>query len=203
MPLRQLTALHHAEHVVREVEEAKAVGYGRLRAPHLLGHVPEGQDELVHEHGVGARLLDRSQLLACDVLDEGQEKRVAVVRMPDDGRDGLQSCLPSGSPAALAGDQLPAARRPRPDEHGLDDALLPDRAGESGHGFAVDLPPRLSRIRVDGVDRDVREILLRGASDEDVEATAEAAPAAVSFRERSASSIATFQYASAPADRRS
>ena len=49
--------------------------------------------------------------------------------------------------------------------------------------------PRLVRVRMDLVDRDVRQLGAAGASDQDLEPAAQSSP----LRDASTSSIATFQ----------
>ena len=100
-----------AEHVVGQLEQPQPVRDRRLRAPDPLGDVAERERELVDERRVGARLLDRRQLLAGDVLDQREEERVPVVGLPHDRRHRRHARLARGAPAPLAGDQLPAAAR--------------------------------------------------------------------------------------------
>ena len=175
--LGELAALDHREHVVGELEEPQLVRDRRLRASDPLGDLAEGQLELVQQHRVGARLLDRGEILAGDVLDEADQERVAVVGLADHGRQRGEPGLAGRAPAPLAGDQLVAALEPGPEHDRLHDALVADRVGEPVRRLVVEAPPRLARVRVDLVDRDVRE-LHRRASDQDLEATAEAAPRA-------------------------
>ena len=163
MPLGQLAAGDHPEHLLRELEQPQPVRDGRLRAADSLRDLAERELELVHERGVGARLLDRRQLLAGDVLDEREQERVAVVRLAYDGRQRREPRLARGTPAALAGDQLVAARRTRPDDDRLQQTLLLDRAREAGRRLGLEAPARLARVRVDRVDGQVRELLLRRA----------------------------------------
>ncbi len=138
---------------------------------------PSVSAELVEQHGVGARLLDRRQLLARDVLDQPEQQRVAVVGLADDGGDRRVAGLARSAPAALAGDDLVAARGARPHEQRLDDALAPDRLGEPGARLAVEALARLLRIRVDGVDRQLEQLgrVRLETADENFEAAAEAA----------------------------
>ena len=58
------------EHVVRKLEQPDAVRDRRLRAADPLGDLAEREAELVDQHRVRARLLDRRELLARDVLDQ-------------------------------------------------------------------------------------------------------------------------------------
>ena len=174
--LAQLAALDHPEHVVGQLEQADPVRDGRLRAADALGDLTEREPELVDEDGVRARLLDRRQLLARDVLDEAEQERVAVVDGAHDCRNRLAARLPRGAPAALAGDDLVAADAARPDEERLDDALPPHRVGEPRRGLGLEAAPRLVRVRMDRVDRDLEQLARsRRAADQDFEAAAEAA----------------------------
>ena len=52
-----------------------------LRLPDTLRDLAEREVELVEQHGVRARLLDRREILAGDFLDEREKQRVAVVRL--------------------------------------------------------------------------------------------------------------------------
>src|SRR5579862_631312 len=72
--LAQLAALDHAEAIVGKVEQTDPVGHRRLRPTDPLGDVALRQPELVDERCVRARLLDRRQLLARDVLDEPEQR---------------------------------------------------------------------------------------------------------------------------------
>ena len=140
---------------------------------------------------VRARLLDRREVLARDVLDEAEQERVAVVRLADDRRHGREPGLARGAPAALAGDQLVAALRPRADDDRLDHALRADRLGEAGVASCVEAPARLARVRVD--------LRRPGAARARAPRRRRSAPRSrgrgrgVGFRQRSTSSIATFQ----------
>ena len=172
----QLAALDHPEHVVGQLEQADPVRDGRLRAADALRDFAEREAELVDEDGVRARLLDRGQLLARDVLDEAEQERVAVVDGAHDGRNRLAARLARGTPAALARDDLVAADAARADEERLDDALLPHRVGEARRGLRLEPAARLLRVRVDRVDGDLEQLgRSRGAADQDFEAAAETA----------------------------
>jgi hypothetical protein len=119
MTLRQLSSGDHPQDVVRKLEEPQPVGDARRRAADTVGDLAHAQTELVHQDRVGARLLHRRQLLARDVLDEGQEERLLIVRLADERGHLVNSRLLGRAPAPLAGDELVAAGRPWPDDDGL------------------------------------------------------------------------------------
>src|SRR5207302_2531816 len=115
-------------------------------------HLAERKSELVHQHGVGARLLDRCELLASDVLDQTQQKGVAIVRIADDCGNGCVARIARGTPPALAGDDLVAAGSPWAYEQRLDHALAAHRLGEPGARLAVEAFAAPLRVRVNRVD---------------------------------------------------
>ena len=174
MTIGQLASFNHAEHVLRELEQADPVGDRRVRAADALADLTEAEPELVDQERVSPRLLDRGELLARDVLDDAEQERVAVVGLSDERRDRRPAGLLRSAPAALACDQLEAARRARPHQHRLDDALSLDRVGERRRCLRIEPPPGLARIRMDRLDRQVCELRFGRASDQDLEAAAQA-----------------------------
>src|SRR6185369_4147641 len=107
---------------------------------------------------------------------DAEQKRVAIVCLPNERRNRRRAGLLRGPPATLPGDQLEAARRPRPHEHRLDDALRLDRVRQRGCCLCVEPPPWLARVRMNRLDRQMRELGLGRPSDQDLEAAAQAAP---------------------------
>ena len=68
---------------------------------------------------------------------------------------GIVACRRSRrAPASLAGDQLVAVVGQRPDEDGLQDAVLADGRGELVERLLVECQPRLLRVGLDAIDRD-------------------------------------------------
>src|SRR5581483_572123 len=184
MALAELAALDHAEHVVGELEQADPVRDRRLRATDPLRHLAEREPELVDQDGVGARLLDRGELLARDVLDEPEQERVPVVRLPDDGRHRLPSGLARRPPAPLAGNDLVAASGARADEQRLDHALATHRLGEPRRRFGLEPTPRLARVRMDRVHGQLEQLARRRveAAHQELETAAEPPPGAPGIR---------------------
>ena len=101
MPLAQVAAGEHPEHLLGQLEQAEPVRDRRLRASDALGEVAERQLELVDERRVRAGLLDRGELLAGDVLDQAEEKGVAGRRRRARAR-AASACPPLGRHASAA-----------------------------------------------------------------------------------------------------
>ena len=139
-----------------------------------------------------ARLFDRGELLAGDVLDE-RRAGASRGRRPRGRSPGTvgSAGLAGGAPAALAGDQLVAARGRRRTTTGwITPCARTESASPCGR-LGVEALARLPRVRVDRLDRELRELGRRRAADQDLEPAAQAA--AGRPQERSTSSIATFQ----------
>src|SRR4029079_5966738 len=75
---------------------------------------------------VGFRLFHRVQVLAEQVLHQGQLEGLGIGRIPDHGRDSGYSSHLCGTPAALADHQLIGLAE-APDNHGLQEAALLQR----------------------------------------------------------------------------
>src|SRR5207244_7781192 len=117
------------------------------------------------------------QLLAGHVLDEREQERVAIVGLAHERGHRLDTGLPRRPPAPFAGDQLVAALRPWADDDRLEQALGLDRPGEPVGRLGREATARLARVRVDLVERELRQLLRRRGETayEDVETAAEAA----------------------------
>src|SRR5207244_9899700 len=105
--------------------------------------------ELVDQLAVGDRLLERTEVGALDVLDQGQLERGLGRDVLDHGRDAAQAGQTGRAPAALASDQLEAAAaraRQLPHDQRLQDAVGADRAGQLPELFLVDALPGLAGV---------------------------------------------------------
>ena len=110
----ELAALEHLAHQARQLEEPQQVRDRRARAADGVGGVGMREPELLDEPVQRARLLERVQVLALNVLDQRDRDGGLVGNVADDGRDRLQARHLRGPPAALAGHDLVfrlAARR--------------------------------------------------------------------------------------------
>ncbi len=103
------------------------------------------------------RLFQRVQVLALDVLDNGDLEGAVVVQHPHQGRDRAEPGPLGGTPAPLTGDDLIlgglAGRRPHQDR--LQHALVADRGLQLGDLGFGEMPARLIGIGVDQLDGDL------------------------------------------------
>jgi len=82
--------------------------------------------EVLEQLVVGSRLFKRVQLGAVQVLQEGVQEKLLVVRGPHNRRDRLEPRLTAGPPAPLAHDELVAGRGDLPYDDGLEETDLLD-----------------------------------------------------------------------------
>ena len=80
MPGVEAPARHQLPQLAGQAQEAQRVRDRGAVAPDPAGDLVLGEAELVLQAVEGLRLLDRVQLLALDVLDEGQLEEVLVRR---------------------------------------------------------------------------------------------------------------------------
>ena len=144
---------HPAHGEERDEAHACAAEHHEVRpaAAHLL---VEREDREHHgDRAAEDRLVERREVLALEVLDDGDLERRVVVDLLDHGRDRLESRHLRGAPSALAGDELVAAALDGTDEDRLQDAVLLDARRELGERRLVEGQARLVRIRLDAPDR--------------------------------------------------
>jgi hypothetical protein len=144
--------------------------------PDALGDVSEAECELVLEDGVSTSFFDRREVLSRDVLDEREQKRIAVIALPYQSGHGCEPRGSGRSPAAFAGDELVCPLIERSDEDRLDDPSDAHRVHQAGDPVAVE-SPWLSSIRSNGSDRKLYESRwARAIPEQDLETSAEASP---------------------------
>src|SRR5580704_16783156 len=91
--------------------------------------------------------LDRVEILALDVLNDGELKGLLIVGSPDDDRDLAKPRRLRGPPAPFAGDDLVFFRRGLPYDNRLDDALALDRLRQFQQRASIEIAARLVWIR--------------------------------------------------------
>ncbi len=146
-----------------ELEQAQEVGDRGAVLAGALGHLLLGEAEVAGEALVGAGLLDRVEVLALEVLDDGDLHRLLVGDLADDGGDGGFAGALGGEPAALSGDELEASGV-LADGDGLDDSGDLDGVGEFVEGGFVEVGAGLVGIAVDELDGKVADGIRRRAA---------------------------------------
>ena len=100
------------------------------------------------------RFLERIEIGALDVLDDGQLELVAVGELPDHRRDALQTGRAGRADPALAGDQDVTVEGLRHD-HRLQDPVLAHAGGQRRQLLLVHVATWLIRIRGDPSQRHI------------------------------------------------
>ena len=132
-----VTGQQHGLNRVGQVQQTQQVGGGAAGAADGLGGLLVGVVELVDETLNGAGFFQRVQVLALDVLDQGQGQRVLVADFLDDDRHRLELGERSGTEAPFAGDDLVAPIVDRADHQGLQQTMLMDRVRQLLQGGFV------------------------------------------------------------------
>ena len=135
-----------------QVEEAHRVGDGGPALADALGDVFLGEAEVFVQALVGGGLFNGIEILALEILDEGELEDLAVGGFPDDDRSFPELEFGGGTPAAFAGDELVLGAHFADDE-GLDDAALADALDEFLQVLDAEIGPRLERAGNDLVER--------------------------------------------------
>ena len=91
------------------------------------------------------------QVLALEVLHQGQGRRLLPVRLGEKAGDFPQARQPGGPQPPLAGHQLPAAGG-LPDGEGLQNAVAADGRRQLLQGGLVKMVPGLARVGHDAVN---------------------------------------------------
>ena len=84
--------------------------------------------ELLHQQSIGPGFFERIEVGALDVLDEGDFQRLAVAQFADEHGYVMNAGPLGGAPAAFAGHDFVLAASQRPDDDGLEQSLVADRA---------------------------------------------------------------------------
>ncbi len=111
---------------------------------------PKSIDEL----SIGVGSLDRVEIRALEVLDEGELERVSIDHLADDGRDPVESGGLRGAKPSLTGDELVSACRLGHQDR-LEYAVGGDAGPQRGEILWVEALARLVGVRTDPRDRDL------------------------------------------------
>jgi hypothetical protein len=141
---------HRSLHGIGEIEQAQEVRHRRARSTERFRDLVVRQVEFLDEPRHRARLVDRIQILALQVLDQRDGQRRLVVELSNHHGHGREARNSRGAPAALAGDDLVRSRaaarlldRHASDDQRLQHALLADRFRELGQALLSQMQARL------------------------------------------------------------
>ena len=126
------------------------------------------QAAFLHQALVAHRHLDRVQVLALDVLDDGHLKHTLVIGITDIGGNHVHPGLRARAETALTADDLVLGAF-LADGDGLDEPEGADGVRQFLEGFLPETHAGLEGVRLDEVHRDAedvgRDFLLRGGPD--------------------------------------
>jgi hypothetical protein len=106
------------------------------------------------------RLLDRVEVLALKVFNQGHLESHGVGHVPNHNRNAGETSFLSSTPATFAGNELVAGSNSADDEW-LDDSAGLNRPRKFVERFFAEAGSRLIRARVDQVDVDLKETITR------------------------------------------
>src|SRR4051812_25799518 len=103
---RQLSLGHHPNHRIRQPEQAKKVRDRCAVLPGGIGNLLMSKLEFLDESLVTARLVDRVEIAALQVLDEREHETRAIVEILDQRRNLRPAEVGDRPQPPLAGDEL-------------------------------------------------------------------------------------------------
>ena len=117
-----------------------------------------GVAELVHQPFIALRLFQRRQILALQVFDQGDLKRLTVGQGLNDNREVVERRTLGGAPAALAGDDFIGVglSGDGADQDRLQQAVMADRPRQLLQRRLVEMSPRLELAGAQDRDRQRR-----------------------------------------------
>ena len=136
-----------------ELQEAEGVGDAHPALAHPLGHRRLRKLRFADQPLVGLRLFQRGEVLALDVLHQGEGESVALGGVADDDGHFRQAGQLGRPPASLAGDEHVAGVGRAADQDRLEDAVLTDAGRELLQAGGLEMGARLLRVGPDRLDR--------------------------------------------------
>ena len=108
---RELAVAHQRLHRLGQLQQPHQVGDIRPALADDLRHLLLRVIALLHQRDIAGRFLDRIEVGALHVLDDGEFERLHVGRIDDGDRHLVQAGALRRAPAPLAGDDLEIRRR--------------------------------------------------------------------------------------------
>ena len=159
----ELTSGHLTANIRRQAQQPQIVRDGRAVFSHRDGNGVLRQAVIVAQAAVGLRFLDRVQIFALDVLDEGHFEQLVVGDVANRDGDFEEAGALGRAPTALAGDDL-VVRARATDENRLNHPVTADRLCEFFEPRLVERHARLARIRDEQIEVELeRARLIRRA----------------------------------------
>jgi hypothetical protein len=141
-----------------ELEKPNQIGDRGAVLPGALGELLLRELKLVAQALEGACLLNRVQVFALEVFDQGHFDRQFFGNLAQDYRDTLLGRPLRGAPATFPGNEL-IAKADAPDEERLDNATRTNRLRELLKRLLAKTRARLIGARIDEVDIDLGEAI--------------------------------------------
>jgi hypothetical protein len=151
MAFRQTTVRHRGLDPRGELQEPKRIRHGRSSLTDSRGEVFLAEPEFLDQLPVGIGRLERIEVLALEVLDQGELELVPVGQLPNHGRDPVEAGCLSSALASLAGHQLVSIDR-LGDQDRLQDAVLDDARRQGREPIRIEPLARLAWVRGDPTD---------------------------------------------------
>ena len=142
----KLAGLHQLRQRRGELQQPQGVCHRRAGAAHLACGLLLGQTVLADQAVKAPGLFHGVEILALEVLDQGQLHHLAIVGLENSHRDLLQPCKARCAPSALAGDDLVVAAFGLADGKRLDHPVLCKRVCQGLQRLGVKLLARLHGV---------------------------------------------------------
>ena len=140
----------------REFKKADGVRDGDAAFADFRGGLFLGELKLVDELRVTEGFFERIEVLALEILDQGEFQHRAVIGFAQDHRDFGNPGELCRAPAAFSGDQLEGVAFLADDER-LDDALFADGIRQFAQRFFGEIFSRLQRAGLDALKSDAKD----------------------------------------------
>ena len=139
---------------VRQLQQPQGIRNMRPALADLPGQILLAAGELVDQPAVALRLFQRREVVALDVLDDGELQHLAVGDLALQHRHLMELGDLGRAPAPLAGDDLMHAGPGwmNPDQERLQDAVAADRLCQGFELIGIEMPARLQRAGLELAD---------------------------------------------------
>ncbi len=138
-----------------EPEQPEHIGDGRAVLSDPAGDLFLGHSKLENKLVVGLSFLNRVQVFALQIFDEGDLQGRMFARFAHDGGNSGQAGALRGTPAAFAGNQLEKSVVEGTNDDRLNDTVLPDRIGQLVQPIFIEILARLMLVGEDSIDIDL------------------------------------------------